>query len=467
MKGNKYAYQPRDKELHLDDPLLDREHSTHPSSAVASPRPKEEMAFSETNPPIGNIMTMSMKLSLMAYEEVRRDRRKLKYESIENQNLISESQFLFLEEMTENLPGHNTSQMLLAISLIRTHSIFYSLLSVFIFYLPSLILTIILSQLDRYYNEMYARKVWSPQQNFFMFYLAVFIVGISQGVVGLIIHNACLLFHGRSETLFNMILMTLAAFLDSTNNRMWTKMLIMVLWGVLCMVRGEEIKLKDKPIQAIGSTINVKFLGKTALITFAAIFVFSVFLLEFYPHKSTNTYLMAAFFRIGTFTTTGGHSIIPLVLSEFHTNINDLEILKGLSFVSLLPGPMFNLAAFIGGVLNGIISAIVSVLFVALPGILLMMAILPYPEKLKYNSALRNFLIGVNLASIGFIFAAGFKLYKEVVFHNPYIDPITSTLNIVVCFLMLYSLYIIVPVALLTGGGIALIYSLIYTQLYV
>jgi chromate transporter len=465
MKGDKYTYHPKDKEMHLDEPLL--EHSTHPSSAVASPRPKDEFTFSDTNPPVGQVMNMSMKLSMLAYEEVRRDRKKLKNESITNQNLITESQFGYLEELTENLPGHNTTQMILAISLIRTHSVMYSLLAVLIYYLPSLILTIILSQLDRYYNEMYANKVWSPRQNFFMFYLAVLILGVSQAVVGLIIHNGCILFHGRSEALFNMILMTVSAFLDSTNDRMWTKFLIMVVWGVLCMIRGEENKLKDKPTQAIASTQNISFLGKTAFYTFAGIFLFSIFLLEFYPHKATNTYLMASFFRIGTFTTTGGHSIIPLVLSEFGNNIGTIEILKGLSFVSLLPGPMFNLAAFIGGLLNGIISAIVSVIFIALPGILLLMAVLPYPEKLKYNSALRNFLIGVNLASIGFIFAAAFKLYKEVVFHNPYIDPISSTLNIVVCFSMLYSLYMSVPIVLLTGGAIAMIYSLVYTQLYV
>ena len=79
--------------------------------------------------------------------------------------------------------------MILAISLIRTHSIFYSLLAVVIYYLPSLILTIILAQLDRYYNDMYSDKIWSPRQNFFMFYLAVLILGVSQAVVGLIIHN--------------------------------------------------------------------------------------------------------------------------------------------------------------------------------------------------------------------------------------------------------------------------------------
>lgn len=464
MKGDTYPYHPKDKEMNLYEPLL--EHSTHASSAMASPRPKDEFIFPD-NPPVNQVMNMSMKLSLLAYEEVRRDRRRLKKECIMNQNLITESQFEYLEELTENLPGHLTTQMILAISLIRTHSIFYSLLAVVIYYLPSLILTIILAQLDRYYNDMYSDKIWSPRQNFFMFYLAVLILGVSQAVVGLIIHNGCILFHSRSDILSNMIFMTVSAFLDSTNDKMWTKFLIMIVWGFLCMIRGEENKLKDKPTQVIRSIQNVPFLGKSALYTFATIFLFSIFLLEFYTHKATNTYLIASFFRIGTFTTTGGHSIIPLVLSEFGNNIGTLEILKGLGFVSLLPGPILNIASFVGGLLNGIISALISVISVALPGILIMMAVLPHTEKLKYNSSLRNFLIGVNLASIGFIFAAAFKLYKEVVFYNPYIDPISSTLNIVMCFLMLYSLYITVPIVLLTGGALSVIYSLIYTMIYV
>ena len=458
MKEHKYKYDPKNKDLHLEAPLL--EPSTH--TAENPPRNLED-----DKQAIWDVMAMNMKLGLMGYEELRWDRSILKSEAVEKKNMITDNQFSYLDELTDDLPGHKTTQILLAMSIIRTQSLLYSFLSIFVYYLPSLILTIILSQLDRYYNQYYAKTVWSPHEHFFLFYLVVFIVGVSQAVIALLTHNAVLLFQRRNDSMFNMVLILVSALIDSTNNSFLMKMIILLLWGGLYLIRGEDNKLKDKPVQAIAGNINVPYLGKPALYTFIALYLISVILLEVIKYKNVNVYLAASFFRIGSLTTTGGHSIIPLVLSEYYTNVGALEILKGFSFVSLLPGPMFNLAAFIGGITNGIFSALISVLFIVLPGVLLLMAILPYPEKMKYNSPLRNFLIGLNLASIGFIFAAAYKLFRLAVLHNHYIGWIYSVINIIICFVSLYSLRMIVPLVLLLGGGLAMLYSLVYTQMFV
>ena len=174
---------------------------------------------------------------------------------------------------------------------------------------------------------------------------------------------------------------------------------------------------------------------------------------------------MTSFFTLGTFTLTGGHSLFPLALIQFRDDMTKVELLKGLSLVSLLPGPVSNFAGFVGGVLGGVIASIISVLSFVLPGLLILMAILSYPEVIKYNSILRNFLMGLNLASIGFIFSAAYMVYIETVWHNPYIDAITSTFNVILAFVLLFWMNMLLPVVLLIGGGVTMLYSLVYTQI--
>ena len=175
---------------------------------------------------------------------------------------------------------------------------------------------------------------------------------------------------------------------------------------------------------------------------------------------------MTSFFTLGTFTLTGGHSLFPLALTQFRDNMTKMELLKGLALASFLPGPVSNFAAFVGGVLGGVIASIVSVFAFVLPGLLLLMAILSFPESLKFNATLRNFLIGLNLASIGFIFAAAYKVYIESVWHNPYVDVFSSSFNVLLAFTALFWMNMIVPVALLIGGGLTMLYSLVYFQMF-
>jgi putative chromate ion transporter len=460
-KEKKSPYQVKDQEQNLKEPLLSPS-STHPTSQ-ASPRRYDEFDSQDA----GKLTKLSMKSGLMAFEEIKKERHFLKKEAVNNENLVSEGQFLYLEELVENLPGHNTSQMVFAITLMRTRSVGMSFLNVLLYHLPSLLVIIVISQLDRYYNEFYARTVWSPKENFFKFYMAVFILGICQAVVGLLLNNAMVLFNKRGDNNFNMILMIVSAFITIMNSSYWVLFFILITWGVLCVLRGEENKFVNKPVSAIStSTEGINFLGTPALITFGTLFLGLNILMKFHFFHSIYTYLMTSFFTLGTFTLTGGHSLFPLALTQFRDDMTKMELLKGLALASFLPGPVSNFAAFVGGVLGGVIASIVSVFAFVLPGLLLLMAILSFPESLKFNATLRNFLIGLNLASIGFIFAAAYKVYIESVWHNPYVDVFSSSFNVLLAFTALFWMNMIVPVALLIGGGFTMLYSLVYFQMF-
>ena len=65
-------------------------------------------------------------------------------------------------------------------------------------------------------------------------------------------------------------------------------------------------------------------------------------------------------------------------MSEFVKTglITSSDVLNGFSLVSMLPGPMFNIAGYVGALINGVFSGIISAFCIFLPGMLFMMFII-------------------------------------------------------------------------------------------
>lgn len=125
----------------------------------------------------------------------------------------------------------------------------------------------------------------------------------------------------------------------------------------------------------------------------------------------------AAVYRAGSFVFGGGHVVLPLLRSEFVTTgwLDDATFLAGYGAAQALPGPLFTFAGFLGAVMsptpNGWLGGILALLLVFLPGFLLLMAALPYWERLKHLNGVRHALVGVNAAVVGLLLAA---LYHPV-----------------------------------------------------
>lgn len=68
-------------------------------------------------------------------------------------------------------------------------------------------------------------------------------------------------------------------------------------------------------------------------------------------------YYVSSFYYIGSLIIGGGHVILPLMLSEFLEvgYITEVAFWNGFSIVSALPGPMFNLAIYVGALIDGFI----------------------------------------------------------------------------------------------------------------
>ena len=122
--------------------------------------------------------------------------------------------------------------------------------------------------------------------------------------------------------------------------------------------------------------------------------------------------LASVFYRAGALVFGGGHVVLPLLQSEIVDRgwLDQNSFLGGYGAVQALPGPLFSFAGFVGaaqqmapGGWRGGLTALVAIF---LPGMLLVLGVLPFWDRLKGQPVARAALSGVNAAVVGVLAAA-------------------------------------------------------------
>jgi chromate transporter len=127
--------------------------------------------------------------------------------------------------------------------------------------------------------------------------------------------------------------------------------------------------------------------------------------------------LFAAFYRSGALVFGGGHVVLPLLREAFVTPgwVSDDSFLAGYGAAQAVPGPLFTFAAYLGAVAkaepNGIAGAAVGLIGIFLPGILILVGMLPFWDAFRVRPGAQAAMRGVNAAVVGLLGAA---LYNPV-----------------------------------------------------
>ncbi|KAG0251729.1 hypothetical protein DFQ27_008576 [Actinomortierella ambigua] len=144
------------------------------------------------------------------------------------------------------------------------------------------------------------------------------------------------------------------------------------------------------------------------------------------PPKADYGYLLATFYFVGSIIFGGGPVIIPLLRTYMVEPqwMSDSQFLVGLALIQALPGPNFNLAAFLGAVamMNttsgsvgaSILGAFLCYVAIFTPGLLLKCAILPLWQALRDRPAVKMVFRGVNAAALGLVFSAVWLLWVQI-----------------------------------------------------
>src|SRR5271154_2233809 len=151
-------------------------------------------------------------------------------------------------------------------------------------------------------------------------------------------------------------------------------------------------------------------------IVFAGLYVV-LLALSFVPAGASVAALVAAFYRSGALVFGGGHVVLPLLRAAVVDPgwVSDGAFLSGYGAAQAVPGPLFTFAAYLGAVASvapgGVAGAALALVAIFAPGLLLLMAVLPFWNGLRTLSNARAAMAGVNAAVVGLLASA---LYDPV-----------------------------------------------------
>lgn len=167
--------------------------------------------------------------------------------------------------------------------------------------------------------------------------------------------------------------------------------------------------------------------------------------------------LFENFYRNGIFVFGGGQVLVPLMFTEFvemKKYLLQSDFISGFAFQQVLPGPTFSFTSYLGalsmkqggyGIIGQAFGGLLAVLGINLPGLILVLFIVPFWNDLKKITRIKKSLSGINAVSVGFIFAAFILLVKPIGFSLMPLSIILST------FLLLNFTKISPPIIILAG----------------
>jgi chromate transporter len=144
--------------------------------------------------------------------------------------------------------------------------------------------------------------------------------------------------------------------------------------------------------------------------------------------------LFENFYRFGSLVFGGGDVLLPMMIDQYverpsAKNITDTEstiiinkdeLITGYGFVRAIPGPVFSLATFVGGLAmknkntgDQFLGCLIGTLGIFLPSILLVLFFFPVWQYLKKYTFIYRSLEGINAVVVGIMFATAMYLIKE------------------------------------------------------
>jgi len=134
-------------------------------------------------------------------------------------------------------------------------------------------------------------------------------------------------------------------------------------------------------------------------------------------HASRALEVFNAFYHSGALVFGGGHVVLPLLQQQTVAAglVSSNDFLAGYGAAQAVPGPLFTFAAFLGWMMteapNHWTGVLLATAGIFLPGLLLVLAALPYWQALRTYPSMAALLAGVNAAVVGLLATA---LYSPV-----------------------------------------------------
>lgn len=235
----------------------------------------------------------------------------------------------------------------------------------------------------------------------------------------------------------------------------WIFPTMIVLGGIVTNFSNKRIPAKE--------TIKPKNIRWSNLWLFISIFLIAGFLSEMSRKQQWDNRkafnLFENFYRFGSIVFGGSDVLIPLIVDQYvarptaekfqdtkqgFIKLDKSELLTGAGFVRAIPGPVFSIASFTGGIAlkdkgttYQVLGCIVGAVGIFLPSALLVLFFFPVWQFFKKYVIVFRALEGINAVVVGVMFAGTFYLLKDIPFNNFSVQGFLSFLVILLTVILL------------------------------
>jgi chromate transporter len=328
---------------------------------------------------------------------------------------LTETELLEFVAFTQLLPGASSSQTLTLIGYKRG-GVSLALVTLLIWVLPAGILMSLLSYLLHFIDKR------ALDVDLFHFILPM--------AVGFLAFGAYRAGRVSIKNLITVIVALVSGLLTYLFfNIPWVFPVLLVLGGVVTNFSKKRIpEFENKP----------RKVNYHNLLGFFLVFILLGFLSEWARIRQVRNgeqepqyrilNISENFYRFGSLVFGGGDVLVPLMYEQFvvrpqgnNKYMTSEEFLTGSGMVRAIPGPVFSVAAFHGGMSmrkwgSGwqLLGCVVGLFFIFLPSALLVLFFYPIWNNLKKYAVVYRSLEGINAVVVGIMVASTFYLFRDI-----------------------------------------------------
>ncbi len=333
---------------------------------------------------------------------------------VERKRYLTDQELLELYSLAQMLPGPSSTQTITSMGY-KFGGPVLAFLTLMIWVLPAFVLMTMCSFLFVWLDMEVTNKVFRFIQPLAVAFVVTAGIGMAKKV---------------TKGSLRLILM-LAAFIIVALLRHPLEQYVKTPWMFPVLIVGGGVvsyflNKKEHQTAVQDASNKPKIVTKwTYLIVFAAIFI-----LVAVAGKVTENQFFVVFenmYRFGSLVFGGGNVLVPMMFDQFvqfQSWIKPDEFLTGIGLNQAVPGPIFTVATYCGGLImrdggftNQILGCVVGTIGIFLPGTLMIFFVYPMWDSIKNLKIIRRSLDGVIAVSAGLVLAAGYLLFLPVAFN--------------------------------------------------
>ena len=319
---------------------------------------------------------------------------------------ISEGELMELNAFVQLLPGASSSQILTLIGYKRG-GIFLATLTLLVWIAPACFLMTSLSFLLRYVK-------------FKEFRIDIFEY-IQPMAVGFLVYSAYRSYHLFIRHRATLCIMLGALIITVFIKSPWVFPFLIVAGSIVSNFSDKRIpETESKPAPIKWGNLW----GFVAIFAIAGLISEIARINNWEMRKPVN--LFENFYRFGSLVFGGGSVLIPMMFEQYVIRdktryLSPEDFLTGAGMVQAFPGPVFSIAAFVGGMVLSdmgpgyqLLGCIIGAVGIFLPSLLLVIFFYPVWNKLKKRVTVFRAMEGINAVAVGIMCAAAILLFTSI-----------------------------------------------------